>query len=169
MPFHAPPADDEQAAPHPPPVPCPSGCGSNAPPGPSGAGSGRHTRRRTAPSRTARTSSWWLTTPPSSPGRPGDSVGAAVASLEEVSAQVRGAVLRLDLDTPVPVPPAPWNPTDVPAWSVRWVWFHLVEELARHAGHADIIREAVDGATMYPLVAAAEGLPATDWLAPWTP
>ncbi len=55
------------------------------------------------------------------------------------------------------------------AWSVRWVWFHLVEELARHAGHADIIREAVDGATMYPLVAAAEGFPATDWLTPWSP
>lgn len=98
-----------------------------------------------------------------------DSVGAAVATLEEVSAQVRDAVLRLDLDTPVPVPPAPWNPTDVQAWSVRWVWFHLIEELARHAGHADIIREAVDGATMYPLVAAHDAVPATDWLTPWSP
>lgn len=27
----------------------------------------------------------------------------------------------------------------------RWVLLHLVEELARHAGHADIIREAIDG------------------------
>lgn len=60
-------------------------------------------------------------------------------------------------------------PKDVPAWSVRWVWFHLIEELARHAGHADIIREAVDGATMYELVAGFEGWPATEWLTPWQP
>lgn len=29
----------------------------------------------------------------------------------------------------------------------RWVLLHLIEELARHAGHADIIREAIDGST----------------------
>ena len=56
------------------------------------------------------------------------------------------SVAEADLDTPVPVPPAPWNPPDVAAWSVRWVWLHVVEELARHAGHADIVRELVDGA-----------------------
>jgi hypothetical protein len=28
----------------------------------------------------------------------------------------------------------------------RWVLFHLIEEVARHAGHADIIRESIDGA-----------------------
>jgi hypothetical protein len=27
----------------------------------------------------------------------------------------------------------------------RWVLFHLIEEVARHAGHADIIRESIDG------------------------
>ena len=75
-----------------------------------------------------------------------------------------------DLDTPVPVPTdAPWFPDDVTHWSVRWVALHLLEELARHAGHADIIREAVDGATMYELVAGREGWPATDWLKPWRP
>ncbi|MBF4768367.1 DinB family protein [Nocardioides agariphilus] len=31
--------------------------------------------------------------------------------------------------------------------SVRWILVHLIEEYARHAGHADLIREAVDGAT----------------------
>jgi uncharacterized damage-inducible protein DinB len=30
--------------------------------------------------------------------------------------------------------------------SVRWMWQHLVEEYARHNGHADLIREAIDGA-----------------------
>ena len=52
---------------------------------------------------------------------------------------------------------------------MRWVWFHLIEELARHAGHADIVREAIDGATMYELVAGREGWPETDWLKPWRP
>ena len=51
---------------------------------------------------------------------------------------------------------------------MRWVLLHLVEEIARHAGHADIVREPIDGATMYELMAAAEGWPATDWLQPWT-
>ena len=38
-----------------------------------------------------------------------------------------------------------WLPDGVEAWSVRWVLLHLIEETARHAGHADIIREALDG------------------------
>ena len=32
-----------------------------------------------------------------------------------------------------------------PERSVRWVLFHLIQETSRHAGHADIIREALDG------------------------
>ena len=30
-------------------------------------------------------------------------------------------------------------------YSVRWILMHLIEEIARHAGHADIIRETIDG------------------------
>lgn len=91
--------------------------------------------------------------------------------LERFDAQAEATLAALraaDPDTPVPVPQdAPWYPRDVEQWSVRWVALHLVEELARHAGHADIIREAVDGATMYELVAGREGWPETDWLKPW--
>ncbi len=29
--------------------------------------------------------------------------------------------------------------------SLRWMWQHLVEEYARHNGHADLLREAIDG------------------------
>ena len=32
-------------------------------------------------------------------------------------------------------------------WSLRWILTHMIEETARHAGHADIIREAIDGQT----------------------
>ncbi|MGI5185259.1 DinB family protein [Dactylosporangium sp. CA-152071] len=86
---------------------------------------------------------------------------------EETDAAVAGIT---DMGQSVPVPKGvPWFPDDVDAWSVRWVLLHLIEETARHAGHADIVREAVDGATCWPLMAAAEGWPATPWVQPWQP
>lgn len=36
--------------------------------------------------------------------------------------------------------------SDVVDGNLRWVLLHLIEETARHAGHADIIRESLDGA-----------------------
>lgn len=48
------------------------------------------------------------------------------------------------LDQVFPLPPAPWFPKDAEV-SLRWMLLHLVEEFARHAGHADIIRESLDG------------------------
>lgn len=57
----------------------------------------------------------------------------------------------------------------VDAWTVRWVFHHLINELARHAGHADIVRESIDGATMYELIAGFEGAEPTPWLIPWQP
>lgn len=48
------------------------------------------------------------------------------------------------------------------------VLLHLIEETARHGGHADVIRESVDGATLYPLLAAAEAWP-DPWFRPWEP
>jgi hypothetical protein len=86
---------------------------------------------------------------------------------EETDAVVRAIP---DLGQRVPVPRGvPWYPDDLDAWSVRWVLMHIATETARHAGHADIVREAVDGATAFPLMAAAEGWPATPWLQPWEP
>jgi hypothetical protein len=41
--------------------------------------------------------------------------------------------------------------------TVRWVLLHIIEEFARHAGQADIIRESIDGATMYELLSALKG------------
>jgi uncharacterized damage-inducible protein DinB len=98
-----------------------------------------------------------------------DSLDDLVAAFDEVSAAVLDGVRRLDLATAVPVPEAPWFPRDVEAWSVRWVWWHLMEELSRHAGHGDIVRETIDGASMYPLVAARDGLPDLPWLEAWKP
>ena len=91
-----------------------------------------------------------------------DDYAAAASETEKVVANVT------DLGQAVPVPRGvPWFPADVEAWSVRWVLLHLIEETARHGGHADIVRESIDGATFHPLMAAAEGWPATPWLQPW--
>ena len=100
----------------------------------------------------------------------GDTLESLLAALAAQGDVTREVLRRADLGAAVPVPrDAPWFPQDVDAWSVRWVAMHLVEELARHAGHADIVRESIDGATMYELVAAREGWPETPWLKPWRP
>ncbi len=102
---------------------------------------------------------------------PDDSVEGVLARLDAVAAETEAVIRSIaDLDQPVPVPKGvPWYPQDLDNWTVRWVLMHLIEEIARHAGHADMVREAVDGATAFELMAAAEGWPATPWLQPWSP
>jgi hypothetical protein len=93
-----------------------------------------------------------------------------LAGLKKQNAETLRIFTEADLDTLVPVPrDVPWFPQDIDHWSVRWVAFHVIEELSRHAGHADIIRESIDGATMYELMAGVEGWPETDWIKPWKP
>ena len=100
---------------------------------------------------------------------PGETLAGVLALYDEVAARTDAVVGGIaDLGQAVPVPKGvPWFPDDVEAWSVRWVLLHLIEETARHAGHADIIRECLDEATAGSLMAAAEGWEATDWLKPW--
>jgi len=102
---------------------------------------------------------------------PDERLADVLARYDEVARETEAIIRKIDdLSQPVPVPKGvPWYPDDIDAWSVRWVLLHLIEEIARHAGHADIVRESIDGATMYALMAAAEGWPATDWLTPWQP
>jgi hypothetical protein len=102
---------------------------------------------------------------------PDETLVDVLARYEEVGRDTEVVMAGIaDLDREVPVPKGvPWYPSDVEAWSVRWVLLHLIEETARHAGHADIIREAIDGAKMYELMAAVEGWPDTDWLQAWKP
>ncbi len=100
---------------------------------------------------------------------PDETLAQTLDQYDTIAAETEAIVAGLPLDHPVPVPDAPWNPKDVEAWSLRWVLLHLIEETARHAGHADIVRETVDGATGFELLAAAEGWPETPWLKPWQP
>jgi hypothetical protein len=102
--------------------------------------------------------------------REDETLAGVLAAYADVAAETESSIAGVDLTDPVPVPKGvPWFPADVDAWSVRWVLLHVIEETARHAGHADIVREAIDGATMYELMAGAEGWPETEWLKPWRP
>ncbi|MFE1909537.1 DinB family protein [Streptomyces gardneri] len=71
--------------------------------------------------------------------------------LEHYAAAVRmteDALVGLpDLDRSVPLPRTPWSPPETVYWSVRRILLHLIRETAQHAGHADIIREALDGSS----------------------
>jgi uncharacterized damage-inducible protein DinB len=93
-----------------------------------------------------------------------------LAELDAAAARTEQVVRGLpDLEVKVRLPEAPWYPQNAEGYSARWILLHVMEELARHAGHADIIREHIDGATMYELMAGAEGWPATEWMTPWQP
>ena len=101
----------------------------------------------------------------------GETIDDVLARYDRAAEQTEKTVAELDnLDHRIPIDHSvPWNRTDLDHWTLRWVLLHLIEETARHTGHADIIRESIDGATAYPLLAAAEGWPETEWLKPWRP
>lgn len=84
------------------------------------------------------------------------------AGLDEASAFFASVVEDADLDAIVPTPEAPWFHADLAGWQARWVVVHIIAEVARHAGHADIIRESLDGKTSYELNARADGELADD-------
>lgn len=75
-----------------------------------------------------------------------------------------------DLDATMPMGPFPWYGVTQPSeGALRYLVVHHVEEFARHAGHADLLREAIDGAKAAELNAAVEGRPANDFVTPWAP
>ena len=99
-----------------------------------------------------------------------ETLAGLLDAFEAQNAESLRLVETSDLDAEVPVPQdIPWFPKDQPAWSVRWVILHVINELARHAGHADIIRETIDGATMYDLIAGLENWEPQPWAKPWHP
>ncbi|MBC3982925.1 DinB family protein [Streptomyces sp. AC536] len=81
-----------------------------------------------------------------------ETVAGLLAYYEKVARQTEEYVNSLpDLDVVVTLPEAPWYPEDRDR-SARWILLTMIQEVARHAGHADIIREAVDGKTAFVLV-----------------
>ncbi|MET7690937.1 DinB family protein [Streptomyces sp. NPDC005483] len=77
---------------------------------------------------------------------PGETLAGVLADYAETADRTDELVATLpDLDAAHPLPKAPWFEAEA-QWSARRVLLHIVAETAQHAGHADIIRESLDGA-----------------------
>ncbi|MER6036229.1 MULTISPECIES: DinB family protein [unclassified Streptomyces] len=82
-----------------------------------------------------------------------ETVAGQLAYWEGVAADTEKYIRSApSLDDTFPLPPDPWFPPEGRV-SLRWLCLHLIRETARHAGHADIIRESLDGKTAFELVA----------------
>ena len=68
-----------------------------------------------------------------------ETVSSLIKEYEQTCEQSRQTAARFALDDAVPEP-------DMGQVSLRWVYVHMIEETARHVGHADILREQTDGA-----------------------
>ena len=86
-----------------------------------------------------------------------ESVAGLLAEWKEVARATTDALATMDLDLSVPVPTAPWAPTRI--WqSARFTVLHILREISQHAGHADIIREELDGANTTQAWASEAGM-----------
>jgi uncharacterized damage-inducible protein DinB len=76
---------------------------------------------------------------------PGETLQSLLERYDAVARHTTELVATLpDLDASHELPPAPWFEPGK-RWSARRVLLHIIAETAQHAGHADIIREALDG------------------------
>ncbi|WP_435252168.1 DinB family protein [Streptomyces tendae] len=77
---------------------------------------------------------------------PGETLAGVLDAYAEAARRTEELIATLpDLGAAQPLPKAPWFEADT-EWSARRVLVHIVAETAQHAGHADIIRESLDGA-----------------------
>ena len=87
---------------------------------------------------------------------------------DAATAALIAAVEHLDPDADARAAPAPWfgrmEPTPV---TTRMLALHMIEEFARHAGHADLVREQIDGALAGQLTMAVNDIPGNDFIQPW--
>ena len=77
---------------------------------------------------------------------PGVTLEAILADYTDVAERTDQVIRDLpDLDLTHPLPEAPWYEPGA-SWSARQVVLHIISETAQHSGHADILRESIDGA-----------------------
>lgn len=78
--------------------------------------------------------------------QPGESLSVLLDRYDSTARRTAEVVGKLpSLDDDQPLPEAPWFPPGA-RWSGRTVLLHILAETAQHSGHADIIRESLDGA-----------------------
>jgi uncharacterized damage-inducible protein DinB len=75
-----------------------------------------------------------------------DTMAAILERYKETARSTDELIMTLpSLDVSHPLPEAPWYEQGA-SWSARRVLLHVIAETAQHAGHADIVRESIDGA-----------------------
>jgi len=78
--------------------------------------------------------------------QPGETLAGLIEHYQAMARRTDDLVAEFpDLDDSHPLPQAPWYEPGA-SWSARQVLLHVIAETAQHAGHADIIRESLDGA-----------------------
>jgi len=77
---------------------------------------------------------------------PGETLAGVLADYDAAAAETDSLLADLpNLDAAQPLREAPWHEKGS-SWSARRVLLHVIAETSQHAGHADIIRESIDGA-----------------------
>jgi hypothetical protein len=79
-----------------------------------------------------------------------ESLSELLATFDAQTAETIRVFSETDLDAPMVVPDHIRRVCENAHWTARWALMNINEEMARHAGHADLIRESIDGATMFP-------------------
>ena len=79
---------------------------------------------------------------------PEDTIAGHLAAYRETAARTE------EIFNALPSLDVPCRMAGATQWNARWILLHLIEETARHAGHADIVRESLDGATAPALIDA---------------
>lgn len=93
-----------------------------------------------------------------------------LAAFDAARAEYLAAIAATDPDDELIEPPQPWNGIfDPRPAKARYYLLHQIEEMARHAGHADILREQLDAMAVPALVMTVEGRPANDFFQPYEP
>lgn len=94
----------------------------------------------------------------------------ALADFDAVRVEYLAALAATDPASDVVEPPSPWfGIFDARPAAARYYLVHQVEELARHAGHADIVREEIDGMAVPAIALSEAGMAGNDFLPEYVP
>lgn len=99
-----------------------------------------------------------------------ESANDALVAFDAARSAYIAAIAATDPGSALIEPPQPWfGIFDARPANARYYLVHQIEELARHAGHADIIREQIDAMAVPAIVMSLAGAPAKDFFQPYVP
>lgn len=99
-----------------------------------------------------------------------ETASEVIAEFDAARVAYSAAVAATNPAGPSIEPPAPWYGIfDARPANARYYLVHQIEEMARHAGHADILREQIDGMSVPAIVLSEAGAPANDFFQPYVP